>query len=505
MTTLIQLKTWLQSTTSTRVVLVEVENVTSAPNTPLLLSNRPYMDTNTNNQYISCIVGGVTFTESINLTGGVPQIGYGDIEIDNTPTNDVGPRDDWLGWVWGNKRVTVSIGDVTWIRGDFYTVFTGLVKDINSKSRTTLNLILTDNTQRLNTAVSDQLLTNVFNTNLSIPATFGECFNITPLLVDPSTLQYKVHPGTIAEIIEVRDNGAPLSFTGNSTSNVDLTAGTFTLARTPVGTITCTVRGSAPSGTHRQYIGETIRDILTNYGNKLLDTTYIDNTNFVNFDAVSNTVASTGTQARCGVFLNSRENVLETCNRIANSIGAYLVTGLDGKFRLKQVAAVATGTGTHTVSQTDMEQKTFAVREKLEVQGAVKIAYCKNWTVQSSGLAAGVVQQSATIFAQPSYFVNSSDSTVLSSYTQSSEPPPRETLLIEKAAAQAECNRLLTFYKTPRFVYTATYYSHLLAVELGDTINVTYPRFGLSGGKSGTIVEINRDWLKGRVTLGILI
>lgn len=502
MTTLAQLKTWLQSTTSTRVVLVEVENVTGAPGL-VRLSNRPYMDTNTNNQYESCIVGGVTFTESINLTGGAPQIGYGDVEIENTPNPVIGPRDNWLGWVWGNKKVTVSIGDVTWIRGDFYTIFTGLVKDISSKSRTTLNLILTDNTQRLNVAVSEQLLTTIYNTNLSVPATFGECFNVTPLLVNPGTRQYKVHTGAIAEIIEVRDNGAPLNFVGNN-STIDNSTGTFTLAYPPNGTITCTVRGSAPGGSHKAYVGEVIRHILTNYGAQLTDATYIDNANFVNFDAVANTAG--GTQARCGVFLNSRENVLETCNRLANSVGAYLVTGMDGKFRLKQVKSydTASGTGTHTVGQTDMEQKTFTIREKLDIQGAVKLSYCKNWTVQSSGLAAGVAQQSIVIFARDGYFVNSKDDTVLSNYSQSAEPPPREVLLIEKAAAQKECDRLLEFYKTPRFIYSATYYSHLLTVELGDTINVTYPRFGLTN-KTGTIVEINRDWLKGRVTLGILI
>jgi hypothetical protein len=505
MTTLAELKTWLKTSTSTRVVLVEVQSIPelvtgSNPTGSLYLSNRPYADSVNGRLYTACISGGVTFTESISLSGGAPSIGYGDIEIENVPATDVGPRDTWLTYTWGNKPVKVLIGDVTWTRADFYQIFTGLIKDIASKSRTALNLILTDNTQRLNVAVSNLLLTNFFNSNLSIPLTFGECFNVTPLLIDPGALQYKVHTGQIAEIIEVRDNGAPLSFVGNSLQATNLTTGTFTLARTPIGTVTCTVRGAAPSGSHKQYIGETIRHILTAYGNQLSDATYIDNTNFTTFDS------TVGTQARCGVFLNQRENVLEVCNRLANSIGAYLVVGLDGKFRLKQVQAVTTGTGTHKLGAADMEQKTLAVREKVDVRGAVKLAYCKNWTVQSSGLAAGVVQQSATIFARDYYFVNSKDDAVLSNYTQSSEPPPAETLLIEKATAQAECDRLLAMYKTPRFVYSATYYSHLLPVELGDTVDLIHPRFGLSGsGKSGTIVEINRDWLKGRVTLGILI
>lgn len=500
MTTSAQLKTWLQSNSPTRVILVEVQNVlVGGTPTNFYLSNRPYADTTNGRLYTACVSGGVSFSESISLSG-TPSIGYGDIEVYNPILADrTGERDAWLNYVWGNKAVTVLIGDVTWLRADFYPIFSGLIRDIDSKSRTSLNLLLVDNMQRLNVAVTDTLLTGIFTTaDKLLPVTFGECFNVTPLLVDPPALQYRVHTGQIAEIIEVRDNGAPLSLTGNS-ANINLTAGTFNLTNSPVGTITCSVRGSAPAGSYKQYIGEIIRDILTNYGSKLTDATYINAANFTSFDST--------TPYRVGAYVSDRQNVLELCYRLAASIGAYLVLGLDGKFKLTQVKSDYTaGTGLHKVTATDMEASSFTIREKLDVQGAVKLAYCKNWTVQSSGLAAGIVTANASIFNRDSYYINVKDTTVLSNYAQSPEPPPRETLLIEKTPATTEANRVLTLYKTPRFIYTATYYSHMLLAEVGDTIDIVHPRFGLSGsGKTGTIVEINRDWLKGRVTLGVFI
>lgn len=489
-----------------RVVLAHVNYDTSGVR---YLSNRPFSDATTGRLYEACIKGGVTFTENINLTGS-PSIGYGDIEIDNPVSGDnfVGLRDDWLNSVWVNKPITVYIGDVRWSFSDFYPIFTGLVKDIDSKSRTSLNLILVDNMQRINTAVSDTVITGTGSTSNSqqlVPLTFGECFNVTPaaLGVVGGVYQYQVHTGPINGIIEVRDNGAPVSLLGNPSTEL-LSTGKFSLARSPYGTITCSVQGATVGGVYQYRVGEVIRNIITNYGQTLQDSTYINATNFNSFD--------TNTPAEIGLYLSDRQNKLEVCNRIANSIGAYLVTGLDGKFKLTQVKGsdsypVASYTPTYSVTQTDMEEKSFTIREKLDVQAAVKLGYCKNWTVQNSGLAGGLPQQNAMIFSREYYYVKSSDSTLIGSlyYNQSTEAPVRETLLYSNSRAVTEANRILNLYKTQRYIYTATYYGHMLVAELGDTVKITHPRFGLSAGKIGTIVEINRDWLKGRVTLGILI
>jgi hypothetical protein len=518
MTTKAALVAWLKSTNTTRVVLVEIQNVVVYDHPPVpdgttpangstktfYLSNRPYATTTT--QYDACISGGVSFTENISLTGS-PTIGYGDIEVYNAIGSDrKGERDWWMRCIWDAKVVNILIGDVTWSYADFYNIFTGTVRGIDSKGRTALNLILTDRMQELNVAVSDTVLggTTTAKDKL-VPLTFGECFNITPLVSNPATLTYKVHTGQIERVIEVRDNGAPVSFSGN-VSTANLTTGTFTLTRSPYGTITCSVQGSAPGGVYRQYIGEIIRHILTSYGRQLSDSTYIDNTSFTAFDAASSS------KALAGIYLEGRENVLDVCNRLAYSVGGYLTLGLDGKFRLTQLKADIVGiTPDFTVTQTDMESNSFTIREKVAVQGSVKLAYCKNWTPQPSGLAAGLVPSNVSVLGYDNYYVSNFDQTTLTQYGQTKEPPARETLLITETSAVTatdatkECDRLVALYKTPRFIYSATYYSHMLVAEIGQTISITHPRYGLAAGKIGTIVEINRDWLKGRVTLGVFI
>ena len=67
-----------------------------------------------------------------------------------------------------------------------------------------------------------------------------------------------------------------------------------------------------------------------------------------------------------------------------------------------------------------------------------------------------------------------------------------------------EAARRRALWKTPRQVYTARYRAHLLLTELGDAITLTHARFGLSGGVTGLVTHVARDWLAGRVTIGVL-
>lgn len=220
-------------------------------------------------------------------------------------------------------------------------------------------------------------------------------------------------------------------------------------------------------------------------------------TNLTPFDSTAS--------ADVGIFLSDRENVLDVCQRLASSIGAALVTDIAGKFKLVQVITDYAGAADYTVTREDMEQGSLEISEKLDIVGSVKLGYCKNWTVQQSGLAGGLPASSAALFAKEWYIAEATDATVLTNYQQNSAVPQKDTLLLSTATATAEATRLLNIKDTPRFIYTATYFAHMLLVELGEFINITYPRYGLDSGKTGMVVSVDRDWLNGRATIGVLI
>jgi len=491
MTTKSELLTWLNGTDQIRVVLVEITGVLNTGGSGnFYLSNRPFTSRSTdspaNTAYQACITGGVSFTESIDLSGSA-SIGYGDIELENID----GVRDSWLNYVWANKPVNVYVGDARWPRADFYQIFSGLIKDVDSNNRNTLNLILVDTLQLLNVALSETKLGGTTdNADQLIPLTFGECFNVTPLSTVPSQLRYKVHNGPIEDIIEARDNGAPISITK------DLANGEFVLNQFPAGTITCSVQGDKPGGSYNNKIGAVVTNILTRYG-KTVSAAKLDSAAISAFD--------TATDAAIGVHIQNRENVLDICQQLASSADAFLTTTLDGKIKLVQRFVDYSGSVAYTLQPDDLVEKTLSVSEKLEVSGAVKLAYCKNWTPQPSGLAFGLPTSSSDLFAREWFYSDQSDATVLTNYGQTAEPPQRDTLLITAEKANAEAARQLAIVKQPRFIYSGTYYQNLLLAELGEAVRLTNPRFGLSSGKNGMIVSISRDWLNGRVNLGIYI
>jgi hypothetical protein len=482
---------WLKKASSIRTALVEVVARIGGVETTLYLSNRPYVtgaaDAPANTRYDPCIVGGVSFTETLNLDGD-PSISYGDIEIGNQG----GVRDGWLDYVWANRQIKVYMGDPRWIRSDFRKVFDGIVGDIDSRTAEVLNLRLLDKLQRLNNPVTEATLGGATNNkDRLIPFSLGECSNVQPLLIDPATLKYQVHGGAIEDVIEARDNGAPVSITKQ------IAAGTFTLNQLPAGTITASVQGDKPAAYHND-ISNLVQRLATGYGPATTRFSGAD------LDAANLAAFAAANTQPVGLYGSDRVNVLAACQQLAASVGAYAVVTTLGLLRLVQVALPPPGVAT-VVTEVDLDYHTLHVAERRPVVSTCKLAWCKNWMVQESGLAGGLPPTSAVLFNQEWLTTTSSDAGVAAIYKLDAEPQQQETLLLVEADAVAEAARRRDLWKTPRTIYEAQYRAHLLLTELGDAITIKHARFGLAAGKTGMVVNIVRNWLAGRVTLGVLI
>lgn len=234
---------WLKNDNAIRCVLVEVDvkQFVGGSVVTRYLSNTGYVtsatDTPANTIYLPYISGGVKFTESLSVDGSF-SLSYGDIELNNTSGN----LDSWISDYWANRRIRVYIGDRTWVRDDFWLIFDGVVTGVDTRKRETLNLKLGDKLQRLNYPMTEAKLGGATsNADKLVPLCFGECHNVEPLLADPATHEYIVHNGTIEDIIEVRDNGVPVTVT-----EIPAT-GRFRLSSSPAGQITASVQGAVPS------------------------------------------------------------------------------------------------------------------------------------------------------------------------------------------------------------------------------------------------------------------
>ena len=481
---------WLVSSYAARCVLIEANVSVSGSETTRYLSNRKFVtgggDTPSNKAYQSIICGGVKLTETLGLDSSAT-LSFGEIELDNP----AGEFDSWLNDVWENRTVNVYYGDVSWSRSDFRLIFKGTFAGIQSRDRTKLNLMLRDSLQRLNSPVTDTKLGgSTVNKDRLIPLTFGECHNVSPLLANPTTHEYQVHAGAIESIIEVRDNGAPITVTPS------ISTGKFTLTNSPVGTITASVQGSKPS-TYSNQIADAIKNLVKNYGsadNRLTDSD-IDLVNFSAF-AAANT-------APIGLYLSDRTNLLDACQQLANSVGAQITMSRTGLLQLLRIDFPPSGTPV-IVTKNDMVERQFNIDSREPVVAAFQIGYCRNYTVENN-LQTAIPEEHKSLYEQEWLTVTQSDSAVATKYKLLTEPVMKETLLQTTATANSEASRRLGISKVQRTVYKFTGFSSLLNLTLGQAITIKHDRFGLSGGATGVVVGLEPDWINGRIGVKVMI
>lgn len=499
-------QTWLERTDVVRMAIVQAQVLVAGTLTTRYMSTHGVIVDGI--EYLPIIMGTISISESIS-TSYSASISYGDLEL----ANNNGEYDTWLGDIWVNKSVKIYIGSlptdsaVTTL-SQFELVFDGLIDDIDSKNRTRLNLKLRDKLEKLNTSVSEALLgnynpqgltgyTNVYQNNLK-PLCYGEVHNITPLLTEPALLEYMVNLEAVEQITEVRDNGVPVAFTTVGTT-LALPAGSFRLLKSPVGTVTCSVQGmkktpnlasSAVTDTYTNTASNTLASILRLTG-QTLAYTEIDSTSF----------GALGTQP-IGLYLNSRVNVLATCQEIAKSCALILTVTRAGKVRLVELD-VPTSAST-AITEADMVLNTLAVSEKVAVIAGVKLGYAKNWTVQTNLLTA-IPQEHKDLYSTEYLESVAIDTTIKNNFSLTTEPEQENTLLITKADADAVALKKLNLFKAQRKVLTMTCTARLLSVQIGDAVTVTSSRFGLGSGALGRVVSTKPNWLKGTIEIGVLV
>lgn len=502
---MVNYQSWLEDPSVIRMALVQAQCLVSGVLTTRYLSTHNI--TVDSISYLPVISGSITLSESIS-TDYNASISYGDVEL----VNSNGEYDTWLNDIWINKSIKVYVGSlpvagITSTITDFEQVFDGVITDIDAKSRTRLNLVIRDKLEVLNTSISETLLGNYWHGSIVTEATYvnqyrnnlkpivyGEVHNITPLLIDASMLEYMVNFEAVEQIVEVRDNGTPVAFTTGTSP-----AGCFKLVAQPYGTITCSIQGVAKTinisgatttNTYLNTASNTIATILKLMG-KQLAYTDIDSTSF----------AALGSQS-VGLYITDRENVLSVCQNIAKSCGLLVTTTRLGKVKLLDLAIPTSATV--TITESDMVLNSLAISKKLEVMAGVKLGYAKNWTVQE-GLLTNIPEEHKKLYATEWLESTQTNATTKTNYNVTTEPTLEDTVLIDKTETDAVALKILNLFKVPRKILTMECTSKLLSVEVGSAVTVTSTRFGLSGGVLGLVVSASPDWLKGKITLEVLI
>lgn len=517
-------QTWLEDPSAIRGIFAEVNvyDVLATSEITMYFSTIGYITSDASIRYNPIIVGGIKFTESLSIDGQAA-LSFGDIELNNI----TGEYDDYLDpskYVWSNRSIKIYLGDPTWvcanissIHNDFELVFDGVVNDIDSKDITRLNIKIRDKLERLNTALTETKLGTYgtwaggqTNQDNIVPLVFGEVFNVSPMLIDPSLLEYYFNNGNTELLIELRDNGVPIYNSGiPGGAVVNHTTGKFTLTKRLAGALTASIQGvknsinlstgALVSGTYSNNVANLIALIVTQYGKSTtrFTSTDLDLTNLSAFE-------SANTQS-VGLYIADSTNTLVACQTLASSIGAQLFITRKGKLQLLQIG-VPTGVASVDITASDILYNTLNISGRTEVVASTKLGYCKNYTLQDNLTTSIPVEHKDMYKTETEWYTKTVvDSTVQSRYKLEADPRQKDTLLISGVDAAAEATRLNNFYKVPRTTYRFTGTSKLLSLELGQAVNLIFSRFGMDSGVSGQVVSLSPSWGTSTIEVEVMV
>lgn len=490
--------TWLQSSAAKVTLLIKAWPLISGVPTLITMATRtfPLAATGAPAQAaypgICRVVG--TVQEQLELKGGVGKLSSGDIEIENPN----GERDAWLNYIWSNCPIEVYFGDLTWPAADFKQVFSGQAAgNLDSRDPAVLNIKLRDKMDRLNTPATEvKLGGTTTNKDSILPLPFGEVHNVTPLLESPADLMYRVSRAAVRQISEVRDNGVPVGFIAYPAT------GQFKLTQAPSGTITASVMGDVTGSGYVSTIASVIERLATSYGS---DTTRflaseIDRTTFDDFN--------TRVPYLIGYNISDRTNVGVACQDIAASVGAQVVNSRLGKLRLLQVTLPPSGPiidiPESWISRGVDNKSSLRIAERPDVEAAVKLGFCKNWTVQTE-LQTSLLVEHLSLYATEFLTETSVDATVQALYKLSADPAQKDGYLQRRVDAAAEALRQRDLYKVQRTVYEFTGEAPCLQLELGSGVRLFSSRFSMSAGVVGMVIGFDADWQNRKVALRVLV
>jgi hypothetical protein len=482
-----QYQAWLDNDKNRRVILVEIDwyDITSPGIETSYASNTGYISSPTdgNISYDPILEQYPVFTTSLKL----PNPANGDITLETesgwgelSVSNVNGDLDEWIDRPFLGHQIRIYRGDETWGLSDFRLVFSGICIDA-SFDETTISFTMRGKDEYLNAQIQPDEITTGPDVGHKIPLSFGEIFNAKPPLISNANHRYQGHDGQLNDFPDIRDNGA--SLTGGSAPTENHNNGTFDLVAQPVGTVTCDIKGAAPSAVYTANAAEIAKLIITDY------------TEFpsADIDATSFTALAALCTQTTGVFVADGDNASSVISFILSSVGAYYYIDRTGKIKVRRLELPGTSPVIE-VNDWDIEESSFRVEEIIEPSWKITVGYKKNYSPQSEDSLAGSLNEDQKgLYAQEWRQVSAEDTAIKTAFPLSPDAKVVETALQDQTQASAEASRLLTLWGERRVIYSLKCSISSSTVNLGDTIKIFTERFGFDAGKNAVIISLTES------------
>ena len=431
------------------------------------------------------------------LIGGRSIPNFGEIVLANAD----GGLDGFLAYGWDDRRVRVLLGGEGFVYGDFGLVFGGTTEQIEITDEV-LTVRLRDWQHKLDKPVQGTLYAGTGGdeggsdlTGVRKPLAFGRVLNVRPVMVDPGAGRYQVHDGGLEDVDALYVGGiAYTKVAGTPAANqyvVDTATGFVTVGGAPLTEqVTCDVKGAKAGGTYLTTVADIVEEIVISQGG--LGAGDVDTASF--------TALNTANGSTVGIYIDGAANstVLAVLDELIASIGGYYGFDRSGKFEVGRLEAPG---GTPAATFSEVEILEIDRQATALPVHRIRLGYQPNWTVQVEFQLNGGASAGRRAFAAREFrHVTAEDGSVLTKHPLAGDLEIN-TLLDGSADAGAEASRLLNLYKADRDLFRVRVKTQPFALELADTVRLTYPRFGLEAGKGFRVIGLVEDAASNEVEL----
>lgn len=325
------------------------------------------------------------------------------------------------------------------------------------------------------------------------PRIYGKVRNVEPVQVNTAKLIWQVNDGPIASVPAVYVRGAQLTGGAVYADLADLYAnapapgtyrawlagGLFRLGSSPDGQVTCDATETASL-----YAGTLIQRIAEDAG--------IDPADISAADAAALDAAA---PYALGVAVTDGETALSALARVAASVGAWHGFDRFGTLRCGRLESPA-GTPITTLDEVAITRLERTAQGDLPAW-RVTLRAAQNHTVQTSDLA-GSVSASRRAWLAEQYRQTAAEDPSVKTLHRLAGEITRDTALDEVTDAATEAARLLVMYGAPRrdtYAVSARLSARsTLSIDLGQVVNLVYPRYGLDAGKLMVVIGVHFDF-----------
>lgn len=370
--------------------------------------------------------------------------------------------------VFSGYEVRIYVGDASWPKSRFGQILVGQVEQLDVISYDTAKLSFKDRATIFSKPIQPRTIQVGPNIGNPVPLCFGQCFNISPVLLDPVTKRYRVHDGAVDDIVAVRENGQPIPFTKNNAG------GTFTLQNNAQGRVTADVRGAVVNGLYLTNANHFIDHIVKNIANQAAP------------------IGALLPDYALGIFINSESTISDILDEISVSVGGAWFFDRLNRFIKVHIGGVNYDNFTDTLTLDDIEDDSLLPVRRIPPARRVSLGYARNWTPQADGLA-GVIRENnpelATRYEQKDSSVVANDPTMEEIHPDSVMLTV-STLIVNRDEAMVEATRRLMFAGVQRTVYEVKAFAAPFAMSLGQTIRIHYPKY-FKDGRDAVITRLN--------------